>query len=60
MEKGLDYSDDSIFPTRGLIPEVDAIRDRRIKEALNDTCIHCLSKTCVGNCRESNYTEMEY
>lgn len=26
----IDYTDDSIFPTRGLIPAVDAVRDRRI------------------------------
>jgi hypothetical protein len=28
----LDYSDDSIFPTRGLIPEVDKIRDEKMKK----------------------------
>lgn len=28
----IDYSDDSIFPTRGLIPEVDAIRDKKLNE----------------------------
>jgi hypothetical protein len=24
-----------------------------------DACIHCLSKCCAGNCRESNYVEGE-
>jgi hypothetical protein len=33
LEAGeVDYADDSRFPTRGLIPEVDAIRDRKIAE----------------------------
>ena len=32
MTDEIDYTDDSIFPTRGLIPEVDGVRDRKIKE----------------------------
>lgn len=28
----VDYSDDSLFPTRGLLPEVDAARDRKLAE----------------------------
>lgn len=33
MTDEIDYSDDSLFPTRGLIPEVDAIRDRKMAES---------------------------
>ena len=31
MTDEIDYNNDDLFPTRGLIPEVDKIRDRKIK-----------------------------
>jgi hypothetical protein len=36
MTDEINYFDESIFPTRGLLPEVDKARDRKIEEQLEN------------------------
>lgn len=56
MTDEIDYKKDSLFPTRGLIPEVDNIRDRRITESVDEcACTSLDSCTYDEDLFDSDY-----
>jgi hypothetical protein len=51
--------DEKILNSQDLYNVIPPLTEEE-EEALDEWCIHCGSKRCVGTCYQSNMTELEY